>query len=219
MAEFITTNDGGWVFNLSNEPKVPDLPVHDPLEQVGPDRPGYLDGPGKWENYSDDILFEVESLLRKWLEVKNEDPVWNTPGAKGARARKHTCGMVYSSLYGKPVDLKDKGCQIRLRRLSKLLAYYSTRIQKEGVINGKKLTKHIYHLSLRRYRNIAPYCLKIRIKWLEERGKIPVWQNMKLPKDDLKPGQARNPRTNENMRRRRERAKEAYNQRYGNSKR
>ena len=214
MQGFTTTEDGSWSFSLEDKPDVPDLPVHDPLEILGPFEPGYLKGAGKWENYSDPVLYELESLLRKWLETKLSDPEWTAKGAKGVRARKYTTGMVYESLYGKPYNGKDQDCLVRVRRLPKLLAYYSIRIQKEGTIRGKKLTKHIYHLSLNRYKKLQPYSLRLRIEWLQAQGKLPVGQNMQLPKDDLKPGQARNPKTNENMRRRRERAKELYNERY-----
>jgi len=218
MPGFTTTDDGGWVFSLENKPEIPDLPVHDPLDFQGPERPGYLEGPGKWENYSDDILYELETLLRRWLATKVDDPEWTSKGGKGIRARKHTCSMVYQHLYGKPWDVKDKACQVRVRRLPRLLAYYSTKVQKEGIVNGKKVTKHIYHLSLKRFKNVPPYSLKLRLEWLQEQGRLPVWQNMKLPKDDLQAGQARNPRTNENMRRRREKARERYNQRYSDRK-
>ncbi len=219
MPGFTTTNDGEWSFSFEDKVEVPDLPVHDPLHPTGPDVPGYLNGPGKWENYSDPILYELESLLRKWLESKTEDKDWAAKGAKGIRARKHTTSMVYMCLYGKPWDPKDKDCQVRMRRLPRLLAYYSTRIQKEGIVNGKKVTKSIYHLSLKRYKNVPPYCLKLRIEWLRKHGKMPVGQNMQLPKDDLKAGHARNPKTNENMRNRRERARQRYNERYGDRKR
>jgi len=217
MQGFTTTDDGGWVFSLEGKPDIPDLPVHDPLSPQGPERPGYLDGPGKWENYSDDVLYELETLLRRWLASKESDPEWTAKGAKGTRARKHTCGMVYQCLYGKPWDVRDRDCQVRLRRLPRLLAYYSTKVQKEGIINGKKMTKHIYHLSLRRFRKVPPYSLKLRLEWLREHDRLPVWQNMKLPRDDLKAGQARNPKTNENMRRRREKARERYRGRYRDS--
>ena len=212
MAEFITTDDG-WEFSFDSEPDVPNLPVHDPHEEQGPQRTvGYLEGPGKWENYSDDTLYELETLLREWLEIKVNTDEWKKD--KRGYYRRFTCGMVYEQLYGKPVNIKEKDCQLKLRRLTKLLAYYSTKIQKEGSIRGKKLTKSIYTISPRLYKTKPPYCLKVRLKWLKEKGELPCWQNMKLPKDDLKAGQARNKQTNENMRIRREKARERYNQRY-----
>ena len=218
MPGFTTTDDGSWSFSFEDKPDIPDLPAHDPLEILGPFEPGYLSGAGKWENYSDPVLYEIESLLRKWLETKLNDSNWNAKGTKGVMYRKHTTGMVYECLYGKPYNAKDKDCLVRVRKLPKLLAYYSIRIQREGSIRGKKTTKKIYHLSLGRFKKLPPYSLKLRIEWLQEQGKLPTAQNMRLPKDDLKPGQARNPRTNENMRRRRERAREIFNERYNRNR-
>lgn len=218
MAEFTTTNDGGWVFDFESKPNVPNLPVHDPLEQQGPQRTvGYLEGPGKWENYSDDVLYEVESLFRKFMDDKAYSEEWMND--KRGYWRRYTCGMMFEQLYGRKVDIKDHTDQLRLRRLVKILSYFSTRIQKEGSIRGKKLTKSIYTISPRLYKTKPPYCLKIRLQWLQKKGELPCWQNMKLPKDDLKPGQARNKKTNENMRIRRERARELYNKRYADRKR
>lgn len=215
MPDFITTDNGEWSFSLDDTPVIPDLPANDPLIEQGPKRIGYLEGPGKWENYSDPVLYEVEVLLRKWIEKKISEPEWNERGMRGIINRKYQASMVYESLYGKPYDRKDKDCLVRVRRLTKLLAYYSGKIQKGGSIHGKKTTKTIYHFSLSRCKKKPPYCLKLRLEWLSDRGELPCWQNMKLPKDDLKAGQARNPRTNENMRIRSERAKQRYNERYG----
>ena len=94
------------------------------------------------------------------------------------------------------------------------MTYYSTRKQKEGSILGKKINKTIYTLSLRRYKRLAPFSLKLRIPWLEEQGKVPTWHNMQLVKDTLETGHARNKKTDENMRRRREQAQAAYRERY-----
>lgn len=214
MAGFTTTDDGGWEFSFDSKPEIPDLPAHDPHEQQGPVLPGYLDGPGKWENYSDDIVYELESLLRRWLGVKSATEQWKRD--KRGYWRRFTCAMVFEQLYGRRADMDSHGDRTRLRRLPRLLAYYSSKVQKAGSVRGKKVTKTIYTLSMKLYRSRPPYNLKLRLEWLAERGELPCWQNMGLPKDDLKPGHARNPRTDENMRRRRERSRELYNERYGN---
>lgn len=212
MAGFTTTNDGEWEFSFDDTPSIPDLPVHDPHEQQGPEAPGYLDGPGKWENYSDLVIYELEALLRKWFTMKIESGVWDND--KTGRRRKYTCKMMYEQLYGKLPDLKDQGDRVKLRRLPKVLSYYSTRIQASGSINGKKMTKTIYTLSPKLYKTRPPYSLRLRLQWLAEKGELPTWHNMMLPRDDLKIGHARNKRTDENMELRRERAKQRYNERY-----
>lgn len=217
MPGFITTDDGGWEFSFDDTPEVPDLPVHDPFVQQGPVFPGYLEGAGKWENYSDNVTYELESLLRKWFASHVDTPEWKRD--KAGRYRRYTCGMMFEQLYGKPPNMKEKDVQLKLRRLSKLLAYYSSRIQKEGSIRGKKLKKSIYNLSPKLYRQRPPYNLKLRLEYFAERGELPCWQNMKLPKDNLKKGHARNPKTDENMRIRRERARQIYNDKYRDRKR
>jgi len=210
MPGFITTDDGGWEFRF-DDPIATELPVHDPFEQQGPEIPSYLDKPDHWKNYSDMVLYELELLLRKFFKSKEGEKNWE----KGnAYMRKYTCSMMFEQLYGRKVSMSNKDDLTRLRRLPKLLSYYSTRVQKCGSIRGRKTNKTIYTLSLRMYRNRPPYSLRLRIEWLSEQGKLPVWQNMKLPNDDLKPGHARNKRTDENMRARREKARQLYNERY-----
>lgn len=211
MPGFTTTSDGGWSFSFSEEPEIPDLPVHDPLDSAGPKVVGYLDDPKRWENYSDLVIYELEVLLRKFLETKLDDPNW-----KGAKTywKRYTCGLMFEQLYGRRPNMKDHDDIVKLRRMPRLLAYYSSKVQKAGMVRGKQYTKTVYTLSLRRYKKNLPYSLRIRLKDMQEKGEIPTWQNLRLPKDDLKPGHARNPQTDENMRRRRERAKQIYNERY-----
>lgn len=212
MAGFTTTDDGGWEFSFDDTPEIPDLPIHDPFVQQGPEKANYLAGPGKWENYSDDVLYEIEALLRKFMESKKADPEWRRD--RRGRLRRYTCGMMFEQLYGRPADQKSEEDRTKLRRMPKVMAYYSSKIQKSGSIRGKFTTCTIYTLSPKRFNMKPPYNLKLRIEWLSKQGKLPCWQNMRLPKDDLQAGQARNPKTNENMRRRRERGRELYNERY-----
>jgi hypothetical protein len=124
---------------------------------------------------------------------------------------------MFEQLYGRKASQKNKGDITRLRRLTKVLAYYSTKIQKAGMIRGKNYTKTVYTLSLKLYKKRPPYSLRLRLQWLTDQGIMPTWHNMQLPKDDLKPGHARNPKTDENMRIRRERAKQRYNEKYHKS--
>lgn len=202
MAGFTTTDDG-WVFNFEDPVSKPELPDEPNMAT------NYLAGAGKWENYSDIKLYECESLLRDFLESKQGDKQWDCPSTY---YRRYTTGMMFEVLFGRKYDPKTD-YQYGFR-LAKLMAYYSTRITKEGSVRGKRYKKKIYCLSLKRYRKVPPYSLRLRLEWLESNNKLPSWQNMRLPKDDLKAGHARNPRTDENMRRRSERAKERYRGRY-----
>lgn len=205
MAGFTTTPDGGWSFSFADPEPKPELPEQ-PTRATN-----YLEGPGKWDNYSDDILAEVEGLFRAFMESKKDEHHWKMQNPK---YRRYTSGMMYEVLYGKKYDRNDSHAQNAVRRLSKVMSYYSTKKQKEGYILGKRHKNTVYTLSLRRYKTKMPYSLRLRIPWLEEHGKMPVWQNMQLPKDDLEVGHARNRKTDENMRRRRERGRKEYSERY-----
>lgn len=209
MEDSTSTNDGKILFTFGEEFKKPELP------KVPTPAVSYLEGEGKWENYSDATLYECESLLRQFLEEKKKDSKWRQ---QNPMYRKCTVGIMYYNLFGCEYDSKDSLCQKRGRRLARLLTYYSTRKQKEGTILGKKHTKTIYTLSLRRYAKVPPYSLRLRVEWLAEQGRIPVWQNMQLPKDNLKAGHARNPKTDANMERRREHARRLYNEKYNSNR-
>ena len=205
MPGFTTTDDGGWVFDFMDPESKPVLPD-------GPNMAtGYLEGVGKWENYSDRDLYEADSLLRQFLESKESDPKWTTASTKW---RRYTAGMMFEVLHGRPYAGSGTSDYQKILRLARVMAYYSTRITKEGSIRGKKYKKKIYYLSVSRCKKLPPYSLKLRLEWLEAQNKLPCWQNMKLPKDDLKAGHARNKRTDENMEMRRERAKRIYRERY-----
>ena len=205
MQGFTTDESGGWVFNFMEPETKPELPD-------GPNMAtSYLEGPGKWENYSDRDLYEVDSLLRQFLMSKATDPKWTKASTKW---RRYTAGMMFEVIYGRPYAGTHTSDYQKILRLARVMAYYSTRITKEGSIRGKRYKKKIYYLSVARCKKLPPYSLKLRLEWLEEQGRMPCWQNMAVPKDDLKPGHARNKRTDENMEMRRERGRRLYKERY-----
>jgi hypothetical protein len=193
-----TTDD--WVFNLDGKPKKEDL---EPAVQVP-----YLANPKAWRQYTDDTLYEIDVLVRKWIAKCMEDGKW----ARSYRMRRYTFSMAFEQIYGRKYDQsKDAGI---INRMSRVLAYYSSKIQKGGFINGKQKSKTIYTISPRRLKR-PPYSLRLRLEWLGEQGDIPTPFNMRLPKDNLGPGHARNPRTEANMERRREDARARYRNRKG----
>ena len=202
-----TTTDDSWTFDLSNLPETIEI-ANKPNMATG-----YLSLPGRWENYSDEILYDIETRLRAFLKEKEDDPHW-----KWARStyRKFTAGMMYEILYGRKWDRSRDGKYAI--RIAKIMAHYSSRIQKEGTIRGKKYTKTIYTLSLSRFHKVPPYSLKLRIEWLADRGELPTTSNMQLSRESLQPGHARNPLTESNMARRSEQAKERYRERYKSGK-
>ena len=204
MQDSTTTNEY-WEFNFE-EPKEP-VKINDKPNMAT----GYLEGPGKWDNYSDDKLYEVECLVRAFLQDKlDNDYKWN----HSMKLRKYTAPMMFEILYGRKCTKEDIGLSMRL---NKILGYYSTRIFKSGTtVRGKNIkNKKVYALSATRLK-YPPYSLKLRLEWLTEKGELPCWQNMALPKD-LKPGHARNPKTEANMQARRKRCQEQWRERQNNA--
>ena len=131
------------------------------------------------------------------------------------KMRRYTMKMVYEQIYNKTWT-PEVGGKIAYR-MSKILAYYSSRMQKAGSINGKNYSKTIYTIAPSRLKK-PPYSLRLRLEWLAEQKLLPTYENMALPKDILKQGHARNPKTEENMRKRSEAAKRVYREKYGNRK-
>ena len=190
-----------WVFDLEGEkPQKPELAYDDKLVPL-------LSNPKVWEQFQNPVVYEIDCLIRKWIELCSHNVKW----ARAAKYRKYTIGMVVEQIYGRKWDQSKDGSRTYL--YSRIIAYYSSRIQKEAYIAGKRVKKTVYTISPARLSK-PPYSLRLRLEWLAERGEVPNAWNMKLPEDDLKKGHARNPKTDANMERRRREAKDKYNERY-----
>ena len=201
--EFSITGDD-WEFNLGNVPVKPE-PVIDP--KVMP----WITDHRAWEQYQNNDVYEVDCLIRGWVEACSKNSEW----ARSYKKRRYTMGMVIEQVYGRKWDASVDSKKTSI--FKKVLSYYSSRIQKETYIKGKKVRKTVYTISPGRLKK-PPYSLRLRLEWLAERGEIPSVWNMKLPEDDLTPGHARNPKTDANMARRRRKAQDIYNARYNRKK-
>lgn len=200
MAESTITGDD-WVFNLDDdEPKKPELGTRQ-------DALPWLTEPKVWAQYQNPDVYELDNLIRNWIETCSKNAVW----AKSYKKRRYTMGMVCEQIYGRKWDPKIDAKHSHI--FAKILAYYSSKIQKEAYISGKKTTSTIYTIAPSRLKK-PPYSLRLRLEWLAEKGEVPTAWNMKLPEDDLKKGHARNPKTDRNMERRREEARAKYYARY-----
>lgn len=199
MQDFSTTDN--WVFDLGDKP-----PVDIPGQQYS-DLP-YISEPDRWEQYSNQFVYEFDRLLRQWFERMCQNQTW----VKSYKKRRYTMSMMIEQLYGRKYDNAKDGSNTRI--MAKILAYYSSRIQKAVSINGKHYSKTAYVLSPTRYHGMVPYSLKLRLEWYAERGILPTQTNMCLPTDNLKPGHARRGRTEANMQRMREEGRKRYNERY-----
>lgn len=167
----------------------------------------FLADPDLWRNYENDLLADVETALRSWMEKMSELPSWRT---KNAKYRRYTFSMIFELVTGERYDQKKHANQIRT--WTTLLRYYSSRVQKSGNINGRFYSKTVYVLSPKRLER-PPYSIRLRIPWLVEHGYAIEKRTMVNPNSDLlEPGHARNPRTDENMRKRREEGRKRYEQ-------
>lgn len=155
-----------------------------------------LTTPERWANYSDDAIYETDKRIREWIESMRSK--WTRRGLD----RRYTFAMLCEILgLSKIVETRKNH-----KSISKVFAYYSTRINKDTKINGER-HKTVYTISPRRLSR-APYSLRLRLEQMEGEG---TWNSFKLPKDDLEPGHARNPRTEANMQKRREERRKKAN--------
>lgn len=191
-----------WVFDLGAPLEKPKLANDGELVSL-------LGESDRWAQYENELIYELDSLVRDWIKVNSRHAKWKSH----YMCRRYTMKMVYEQIYGKPYDYKAEGIGKVNNILPKILAYYSSRVQACGSIYGKSYNKTIYTISPKRI-NKPPYSLRLRLEWFAEQGIIPTYTNMCLPKHNLQPGHARNPRTDANMQARRERARARYNERY-----
>jgi hypothetical protein len=119
--------------------------------------------------------------------------------------------MVFELWYGRKAEagVDHKCCAM----LKQLMGYYSTRIATTTYQNGKAKHKPCYYLSYRRMRDQPAYSLRLRMERLAEAGALPTKKNMQLVRRELKPGEARNPKTQEHMTARSERGRRLYAER------
>ena len=168
----------------------------------------YISSPKEWARFNDDLQYSIEKDLRAFIEAKSKDPQWRGHHSQ----RKYRPSVLFSILYARPFDVKQD--MPAMMRLVKLMAYYSSRINKHGYDSdtGKKHNgKPSYVLSCSRLKK-PPMNLKLRLEWYAEQGIMPTFRNMRVIDDDLKPGHARNPRTEEHMKAMEQKGRDAFNE-------
>lgn len=169
----------------------------------------FLSDPELWENYENEALAAAETALRDWITEMRKVPSWN---ATNSKKRRYTFSMLFELVTGEKYEQRKHAKWISMWRT--LFRYYSSRVQKAGSLDGKMYSKTIYVISPQRLKR-PPFSLRLRIPWLVEHGYAIDKRTMYGPNSELvKPGHARNPRTDANMERRREEARERYNERY-----
>jgi len=174
----------------------------------------YMTSAEQWENYNDTITYEAEKKFREWaLNKVATDKTWCGTAKRYQMMRRYTFGQLWEICFGIPFDSKTD--MAAFFKVSKVFAHYSSKLMKGGHnVQQAKRTKHtVYCLSVTRIKKAPPYCLKLRVAWLAEHGKVPCGKNMQVY-PTLEPGHARNKRTEENMEKRRKLGKRLYNERY-----
>lgn len=195
---------------LGGEPVVPNL---GPGMDIPPRAMAFLSDPQMWRNWEDVELAKAEEMLRDWIERMCEIPSWRSTRSK---KRRYTFSMLFELVTGERYEQRKHAKYIRT--WTTLFRYYSSRIQNAASIDGKMYSKTIYVISPKRLER-PPYSLRLRIPWLVEHGMAIDQRTMTNPQSDvLRPGHARNPRTEESMRRRREEMRRRYNERYRDRK-
>jgi hypothetical protein len=168
-----------------------------------------------WDQYCDKALYQLEKALRAFIADAELNPDWK----KNHYNRRFRAGQMFTALFNRQATTKDNAYT---QKLHKLMAYYSTRIQKSAHDNQRGMTirQPHYTLSVNALKK-PPYGLKLRSEWLIERGEMPRKGNMKPIPDEklLKPGHSTNPKTDANMQRRSRLAKDKYNEYQQNRKR
>lgn len=189
----------GWELNTKEIIELGNDVIHDAAVP-------FIAGEKEWENYTDDIVYETDKAMREWIETMRQDTTWS----RSQKSRRYRFSQLFRILFHKEWDNKQYGKY--MLRISKVFAYYSSRLTTTSKDDtGKWGSKTGYVISPSRLKQ-PPYSLKLRLEWLAQQGKIPTAQNMKLPKDNLEIGHARNPKTEANMERRRQQKRDRYNE-------
>lgn len=163
--------------------------------------------PEAWSQYNDETIYQCDKLVRAWIEDMSHNTEWK----KKPKLRKYTFGMLFEMIYGRKYNVKEDAKYSR--KLVKIFSYYSTKIQKHYYNPETKKTKSekACYTIMTNINKKPPYSIKLRVEWLQENNMNLSARTLKLPKDDLIPGHARNPKTEQNMEKRRELARKRYN--------
>lgn len=166
----------------------------------------WMYNPDNIARYEDQEIYEMEQDVRAWIQMMSLYKDWrNRPWE-----RKYTAGMLFEEIWGEKFNQKKHAK--KMRKAVKLFKWYSSKIQKVYEKNGKKKNKPAYTISYKRAKG-KPYGLRLRCEWMIENGMTIDSRQFEI-EPDLKPGEARNPRTMANMAARTQAGRDRYNARY-----
>ena len=195
----MATKPTGWIF-------ADDAPKPEPEEKFPLTIEPYMlmTTDDQWKNYADENIYDFEKRLRDFLKYMSERKQY-----RYVNTRRFTYAMIYERLYGmQPKRLNSYAANSHRA----ILAYYSSRIIKDTNIGGKR-KRVVYVLAYSRLKK-RPWGLKLRLEWFLEHQDEVCPGMMRLMKKRLEVGHARNPKTEQNMERRSEIARQRYRERY-----
>lgn len=163
----------------------------------------FIGSKSQWDNYTDERLYEMDKLMRDFLRCKLENAEW----CRTHWNRRMTQAMLWEALKGEKWTKEASGYT---NALSKVATYYATRIQKEGYVLGKHRKRKVYTFGKKAVLNRRPLSLKLRLEEMAEAGELPTGRKMALVQETLTTGHARLKRVDDNMARRREAGRRAY---------
>lgn len=160
-----------------------------------------------WDQWCDEVIYDADKRMRKWLRLMGKNKVWR----KSKMDRTYMFGELFELLYGRPYDASKGGDTKHAKKLQKMFAYYCTSIKPSCYHRRKKkwVNRKGYVIAVQGV-NRPAYSIRLRVEEYMEQGKALNWHAIQLPKDDLKVGHSRDPRTEKNMQWRRELQRERY---------
>ena len=161
----------------------------------------------QWEQYSDDLVYQCDKAFREWLAIMSTNSKWKRSRTERIYMFSHLFERVFGRKYNQKEDSKVTV------KLARIFAYYSTTRGKHyyDSSTGKTKNKTSYCISSKALDKPA-YSLRLRFEEMSAKGILPNNTNMRLPKDDLKPGHSRNPKTEANKQRMSEEGRRRYNE-------
>jgi hypothetical protein len=185
------------LFVLGEGQKKPEL-VKDPLPFILEEK--------EWNNFINEILYEVDCLFVEWFEKISETEDWQ----KHYKHRKFSPGMLYHLMFGHKCD-ESNAIERKYRYwLAAIMKHHAVRRQRLSTIKGVTY-KHVYTLPRKLKRK--PLSLKLRLEMIAAEGLTVSREDMRL-EDPLPQGTARHPLTQKRIEARRAKMKEVYNKRY-----
>ena len=106
-----------------------------------------------WANYTDELLYELEIRVRKFLEA-------TAAGRRHYKGQTVIVSKLYEWIFGEPPEDKNG---IVCRKLHEIMGYYASKRTGSTTYRGKRIPAGVY--KLRTYEgNRIPYSIRLRLE-------------------------------------------------------